>query len=344
MVEVCWSSLDGQDCIRLKGPVAPESVAVRPTMVDAEPGVGPMAGSVVSDGEDLCFVPRFALLGDTSYSVYVDDVETARLHRRGPTGQPTTDVLEIHPTAGEVPRNLLRLYVTFSAPMGEGQVHDHVSIVDENGAAIDDAILPGEYELWSSERTRLTILFDPARIKRGLVAHREIGYPLVAGRPFEVVVDAGFRDAHGLPLRSGASRRYEVTGDERRRVDPDRWRLREPTTGSVGELRVSFSKPLDHGLLGRCLRVVGPGGHPVDGTSRPGTEERSWAFRPTTPWVPGEHQLVVDTVLEDVAGNSVNRVFDRDLTRPEDEPRLGGPVTLSFSPLPPRGTPAAVSP
>jgi hypothetical protein len=46
--------------------------------------------------------------------------------------------------------------------------------------------------------------------------------------------------------------------------------------------------------------------------------------------VPGAHQLVVNPVLEDLAGNSVSRVFDRDLGRSEDEPRKGRPVTVPF--------------
>jgi hypothetical protein len=42
--------------------------------------------------------------------------------------------------------------------------------------------------------------------------------------------------------------------------------------------------------------------------------------------------LVVDPALEDLAGNSVSRVFDRDLTRPVDAPRDARPVTLTFNP------------
>jgi hypothetical protein len=41
---------------------------------------------------------------------------------------------------------------------------------------------------------------------------------------------------------------------------------------------------------------------------------------------------MVDPVLEDLAGNSVSRVFDRDLTRPEDRPRQARPVSVGFRP------------
>jgi hypothetical protein len=61
-----------------------------------------------------------------------------------------------------------------------------------------------------------------------------------------------------------------------------------------------------------------------------GAEERSWSFAPEAPWRPGSHELEIDTRLEDLAGNSVAHVFDRDLTRPEDDPGAAGTVTLGF--------------
>ena len=39
----------------------------------------------------------------------------------------------------------------------------------------------------------------------------------------------------------------------------------------------------------------------------------SGGFIPAEPWRPGEYQLLVDTVLEDLAGNHIGRPFDVDL-------------------------------
>lgn len=331
MLELCWSSLDGRDCLRLRGSAPKGSVTVRPTLGDAI-GQQTMAGTLVHDGADLCFIPRFPPLAGTSYSFFVDSCEVGRLERPRPIEEPTTEVMAIYPTADTVPRNMLRFYVAFSGPMSEGQVKGHVSVVDHTGETLDDALLPFEEELWTADRTRVTLLFDPARIKRGLVANTEMGYPLVAGRSFEVVVVAGFLDAQGRPLRSRASRRYRVGHDERRRVDPGAWRLRRPTRGDMDDLRLDFDRPLDHGLVGRCISVVGPHGRAIDGTTEIGPHERSWAFRPVTPWASGDHRIVVDAVLEDLAGNSVARVFDRDVTRTQDEPFRGESVCLPFRP------------
>jgi hypothetical protein len=175
------------------------------------------------------------------------------------------------------------------------------------------------------------VLLDPARIKRGLAPHRELGYPLREGTSVSLVVDAEFPDASGRPLRTGASRTWIVGGDERRRVAPSDWTVRPGAAGTHEPLHVEFDRSLDHALVARCLDVVSGTGR-VAGSGTVGEEERSWTFVPAAPWVDEPHRLVVDPVLEDLAGNSVQRVFDRDLSRAEDDPGDGRPVQVPFTP------------
>ena len=296
-----------------------------------------MAGRLVADGADLCFVPRFGFVDGTTYVVTIGSPTTdARPSRCGCTAGPeraaTTEVLGIYPSAASVPRNLLRLYVWFSAPMSEGSAAEHVRLTDDAGDADPGALLPNENELWDAEHRRLTVLLDPARIKRGLASHRAIGYPLRSGAAVRVVVDEAFRDARGIRLCGPGEREYRVGDDERRHVDPLAWTLTAPPADTAEPLEVGFDRPLDHGLLARCLRVVGPDDLPVEGSAEIGREERSWRLIPRRNWLPGIHRLLVDPGLEDLAGNSVARVFDRDLTRPADKPRPTTPVAVSFRP------------
>jgi hypothetical protein len=291
-----------------------------------------MAGRLVRDGADLCFIPRFPFLDGTAYTVTVEGATAATLVRARPDRMATTEVADIRPTAAEVPCNLLRLYVWFSAPMSEGYAAGSVRLADDGGGIIAGALLPVEHELWDASHRRLTVLLDPARIKRGLAGHQEAGYPLRSGEPFRLVVDSGFRDAQGLPLRAGAQRRYQVGGQERRHVDPDSWVLTVPPAGTSEPVQVAFGRPLDHALLARCLRVAGPGNELIDGAVQIGHGEQSWQLVPGRAWARGSHQLIIDPVLEDLAGNSVSRVFDRDLSRPEDEPRQARPVSVPFRP------------
>ncbi|MCU1457846.1 MAG: hypothetical protein JWL73_1938 [Actinomycetia bacterium] len=316
---VAWSHVGGEDCIRLVGVAPGADVRVRVPPAHMVGELPPMAGRLIADGDDRCFVPRFPFIPGTAYAVVVDGETVAELARPRVERPATAEVLEIHPAVSEVPRNLLRIYVTFSGPMREGVAAAHVRLVDAAGVAMHDALLPMEPELWDGSRQRLTVLLDPARIKRGLVGHQELGYPLRAGERFRVVVD-------GAWLRVPHEREYAVIDDERRRIEPERWIVRAPAASTREPVEIVFDRPLDHALLARCLRVVG-----VDGVGRAGPEDRSWTFVPIDPWPAGAHSIAVDPVLEDLAGNSVDRVFDRDLADAADTPRTPGPVHLPFT-------------
>jgi len=293
----------------------------------AGPGWPATTGAVVVDGADACFVPRHPFLAGTTYAVRVDGTETL-LHRAGIDTPATAHVVGIHPTCPTVPRNLLRCYVEFDRPMSEGFAARSVRLIEANGTELVDALLPTEPELWDGARRRLTVLLDPGRIKRGLVGHRAVGYPLPTGGDVRLVIDERMRDADGRPLRAAAQRSYRVGADERRPIDPTAWTVPPPPTGTGDDLVVRFDRPLDHALLGRCLRVLDPLGAPVPGRATPGPQDRSWRLSPARPWRAGEHRLVVDPVLEDLAGNSVTRVFDRELDRPGG--RTPPPASVPF--------------
>ena len=371
-VELEWSQVDGDHGLRLTGwsPGAQQLLSGLDERGIAERIVVLPAGLAGADGDDLdapvassrlggspgrfmrdaggvTFVPRFPFLGDRAYTVLVhpalcgastpgvvDVSEYQRITiaaRRAPRPS-TTTVQAIHPATPVVPRNLLRCYVEFSAPMSEGDAPECVHLVDAGtGDAVPGAFLDMDPELWDPARTRLTVFLDPARIKRGLAPHREAGYALVEGGSVAIVVDAAFRDADGRPLVEQAVRRYDVGPDVRGRIDPAAWAVASPRAGSRDPLVVTFDRPLDHALLAHCLRID------VDGTAVVGDIEVSdgdtaWSCTPAEPWRPVRHRLVVDAMLEDVAGNSAIRVFDRDLADATHEPMSVRHVTREFEP------------
>lgn len=281
-----------------------------------------MAGTFEREGDALIFTPRFLFVEGVRYTLLVDGEPVASLVRPTAPAPAITTVTGIFPTGGSVPVNLLRMYVQFSAPMSEGCVSRAVTVsAADTGEPLLHTLLDMTPELWDPARTRLTLLFDPGRIKRGLVPNLEAGYPLVEGRPVVVSVDASFRDAAGRPLADGFSRRYDVGPAISARVDPARWVIRRPAGGSMQSLQIEFDRPLDRALLARCLSVRDAHGDVVEGEMHIAAGERSWSFRPKMPWAASmAYALTIDTHLEDVAGNSVVRVFDRDLSRREDDP------------------------
>jgi hypothetical protein len=314
---------------------------VLPTeLVRAGPGLSdlqPVLGRFEIAGDALYFVSRFPFIAGRSYSLLVnseddgDSVEVWTIERPTDAAVSTTEIVAIYPSAGELPLNQLKLYVHFSSPMSEGWANRavHVRRADTN-ESIEDVFLQMEPELWDPDRRRLTLLLDPGRIKRGLNPHEEVGYPLIEGVPIVVTVDAAFHDWAGRRLRAAAERRYDVGPAVRARVDPKRWRFDCPPAGSIEPLIVTFDRPLDHALLDHCLSVTNESGVTVAGQAAIGAAERSWTFEPGSPWQAGCYQLIVEPRLEDLAGNSLLRVFDRDLTRAEDAPVETSTTSIDF--------------
>lgn len=292
-------------------------------------------------GDALRFTPRFPFPRGRSYVlVRTADgagsgdlrwTEVARLSRPAAETVPSATVVEIHPTTADVPENLLRLSVTFSAGMDEGSAAGRVHLEDDSGRPVAHALLPMPPELWDRTRRRLTLLLEPGRLKRGLVPNVELGAPLARTTSVALVVDAGVRDAAGTGLVAGARRRYRVGPAVRLRVDPERWQVRWPAAGSQDPLVVDFERPLDHVLALRCLRLTSAGGAAVPGRVSLDDKQVRWCFTPLAPWPAGPWQLHVDPTLEDLAGNSVQRVFDRDLARTQDDPLDAAEVVLSSS-------------
>ncbi len=351
-----WAQHEGRDCLKISGWTGAElresggpdagalsrRLAVYPsealTSGGGKPTVPPVAGRFMAEGGSVCFVPRFPFAGGVRYSLLVKsagDTEPAAVReivRPLPDVDSTTEVVAIYPTAAELPVNLLRVYVHFSAPMSEGWAARAITVrLADTGETLDDVILPPEPELWDARRKRLTMLLDPGRIKRGLVPNLEFGYPLVESTTVRISVDPAFRDATGKPLKAGAERSYSIGPALRSRIDPTAWRLTAPAAGSHDPLRVEFGRPLDHGLLQHCLSVQDAGGQAVVGKVEIGEGECGWSFTPDIPWDAGEYKLVVEPRLEDVAGNTPVRVFDRDITKEEDAPGEPGAVVVSFA-------------
>jgi len=212
---------------------------------------------------------------------------------------PTTSVVQSFPTASVVPANLLRIHMVFSAPMdtrdGAGAIH----LLDSGGADRTDLLLPLDADSWNADRTHCTLTFDPARRAS-----------LVEGEIYTLSVSAGWRDAHGLPLKQPFRRAFTLGPSDGEPVDPTAWKIELPGAGSTGPLVIIFPKPLDYESLLDAIRVIGPDKQPIEGHAAIGAGEWTWTFAPDEPWQAGPHVVSVVKSLSDLAGNSVDEVFD----------------------------------
>jgi hypothetical protein len=185
-----------------------------------------------------------------------------------------------------------------------------VRLIDADGNAVVDPFLPLDVDLWNEDRTRFTLLFDPGRVKRGILPNEQMGRSLVAGRPYTLVVDTDWRDADGATLGAPYRRAFRVRPSQEDAIDPSKWQLAIPPGGTRDPLAISFPQPLDYGLLQRALSVSSDGGRWLDGTIHVERGETRWLFTPRDPWQPGTYRLVAASILEDVAGNRIGRPFE----------------------------------
>jgi len=297
-----------------------------------ETGV-PMLGSYSVESGRLVFRPRYPLAPGVLYRAVFRQPGRPAIDRifSGPTQSvvSATRVEHVYPSADVLPSNNLRLYVYFSAPMSRGEVAYRLHILDRTGKELKDVLLPGQ-ELWDRNNQRLTMTFDPGRIKRGLESNSKMGPPIAEGERYTLVIDRGWLDARGMSLAD--SYRKEFRGGAAVRVPPDpkQWRVTAPRAGTSSPLVVDFGRSMNYPLLQRMLQVVGPAGNLI-GTIDVAQNERVWRFTPKAPWASGRYRLLIDAGLEDTAGNRIGEPFDIDVFDRVSEHLTTRTVTLPFA-------------
>lgn len=290
-----------------------------------------MLGSYSAERGELVFHPQWPLTAGLHVRAvfHLDGVAPIEAGFDIPKATPgvATRIEHIYPSTDTLPANTLKLYIYFSAPMGRGEAWQHIRLLDEHGAPVELPFLEIDQELWDATNTRLTVLFDPGRIKRGLLPLNESGPNIQEGRRYTLSIARNWLDANGSPLAAAFNKPFRVVADEREPVDPAKWRIATPREGTIDPLVLTFPRPLDYALLQRTVKVAG-----VAGKIAVARNETEWRFTPDAPWTAGAHELIVETTLEDLAGNRVGRPFDVDtfheVTRQIAKPTVSVPFRI----------------
>jgi hypothetical protein len=257
-------------------------------------------------------------------------VQQTLLLPKPPRGEATT-VAQVYPSGDQLPENLLRFYLQFTAPMTRGGVYQYIHLLGPDGKEVDLPFLELGEELWDRSGKRLTLFIDPGRIKRGVKPREDVGTALVAGGTYTLVIDQDWPDAEGEPLKETYRKKFRVTAPVDVAIDPKVWKLQPPAAAGREPLSLTFPRPLDFALLHRLLQVTDAEGRAVKGKATVSQTETRWEFTPETPWSAGDYQLVVDTRLEDVAGNRVGKPFEVDEFHPVEREVQVESVKLPFT-------------
>lgn len=293
-----------------------------------------MAGKVIANERGLRWSPRFPLRegaiyeavyrcgGETDDREVVARFETSRVTREAP------QLLRVSPSSEVVPENLLRVYLEFDQPMARGYANRQVSLIDDQGREVELPFLQLDEELWNAAGTRVTLLLDPGRVKRGLKPNEEEGRALEMGRRYRLRVSAEWPSATGVALGEVREQEWEVVAPDEASPDWNAWQFEVPPLGTRETLVVRFEAPLDRGLAERLIVVRevneagDAAGEPKAGKVGLSDGECEWRFEPSEPWGASVVRLEVAPELEDWAGNGFQRRFETDANAGEVMRRL----------------------
>jgi hypothetical protein len=277
--------------------------------------VPPLLGTYAVEGGLLVFHPRFPLVAGVRYRAVFQPPQGKLLEATfdGPPRETisTTRVLHVYPSADVLPSNTLKLYIYFSAPMSRGEAWQRIHLLDDQSKPLKFEFVEIQQELWDAQNTRLTVLFDPGRIKRGVLPQMQLGPPIVEGKRYTLVIDRAWKDARGVALQQEFRKSFRGGPADRMPPDPKTWRLSAPKAATSEALVVTFPKPMDYALLQRLFGVSDSRGR-IAGSVNIARQETELRFTPREPWRAGLYQLVFDTAIEDLSGNHIGQAFDLD--------------------------------
>ncbi len=314
--------LPALDSVKLHS-VFPVLMQQRDTWVQIE-------GHYSQSADTITFEPRFPFIpGVGKYQAVIDwqtlwqdTADDTRIYpeRTDFSFQPeamtaaTTRVVSLFPDAMEIPENILRIYVNFSGPIARGSLSDWIRLETEEGGEVSAFFLDNREPLWSRDRTRLTLLLDPSRVKRGVLANRTIGRALRQDKTYRLIISSKMIDAAGHSLLGDFEHIFTVGPPVEMALTMDDVHVSKIKVGTSEPIEISFLSIMDYFQLSERLTIKRDGQDIVAGRLSIGTQPSSVMFTPELPWQAQDYVLHIASDVEDVSGNTFLASFDQDPT------------------------------
>jgi hypothetical protein len=275
-------------------------------------------GEFKVDKGEIIFEPLVPFTSGLQYEVLLDNSIFAKIEI--PKGRYESPALvSIYPTQDTLPENLLKMYLHFSQPMVEGRSLNYVALIRNGSDTMKGTFLDLKPELWNAEGTILTLWLDPGRIKRDLIPNKVLGTPLHSGQEYTLYVADSWKSKNGLPLSSMYSKTFVTTFRDDHSPDLLQWTILSPPSRTRQPFEIKLPESLDYYLLKEGLAIVDSDRKLISGVVDISNEEQSFRFLPDKPWTAGNYAIQIEARLEDLAGNNLNRPFDRDVDNKTQE-------------------------
>ena len=279
----------------------------------------PVIGDYSFKDNEVIFKPVIALTKGLKYHLYVRNELIGEITIPAISSANTPEILAVYPSMDTLPENLLKFYILFSKPMQKGDELQHIHLIKDGRDTLPSVFL--DLELWNNEGTMLTLWLDPGRIKRELQPNMLLGPPLIRGSHYQLLIDKDWQDAEGISLKGNLVKKFFTSSHDSDSPDEKKWTINTPKAGTNEQLVIKFNEPLDHVLAERTLSVTDANGNEVIGKLKVSDYGDTVYFSPESEWNSGDHVLNIESRLEDLAGNNLDRLFDVDLNQKRELPK-----------------------
>ena len=275
----------------------------------------PVIGDYSFKDDDVIFKPIIGFTRGLKYHLYVrnkfvDEIEIQAANTTAPR------VVAVYPVLDTLPENLLKFYILFSKPMQEGDELKHIHLIKDGRDTLPFVFL--DLGLWNNERTMLTLWLDPGRIKRELQPNKLLGPPLIKGSHYQLLIEKDWQDAEGILLKENRAKNFFTSSRDSVSPDEKKWTINTPEAGTQEQLVIKFNEPLDHVLAERTISIADANGNELKGKLNVSDHGDIVYFSPDNEWKKGDHALQIESRLEDLAGNNLDRLFDVDLDQKKE--------------------------
>lgn len=221
-------------------------------------------------------------------------------------------VVKIYPSADTLPSNLLKFHLHFSRPMSRIG-YTNVELLDGNGKTIERAILKEIPELWNDDHVQLTIWIEPGRIKRGLGPNVELGPVLEENNSYSLFISGRFRDENGVELDQDYVKKFVAGEADREKLNVDEVVTKYHSEDKSNYLTVKFGEAVDFSSSIANLSIQGSSTQVIKGSWQLTNEDTEAIFTPESKLEKGHYEVLLNSVIEDLAGNNFVRNFDQEI-------------------------------
>jgi hypothetical protein len=287
-------------------------------------------GDYQPSDDGVIFKPLIPFTSGLTYEVSVNGKVIGKIQIPHYDHNDPPELAEIYPSQDTLPENLLKFYFRFSHSMREGHALRYITLLKNGVDTVQGTFLDLHPELWNEDYTMITLWLDPGRIKRDLQPNQTLGVPLERSASYTLIVRSGWPDTRGAVITDDFRKEFFVGTRDSIRPDIKKWVLKTPRQSTTEPLVIFLNEPIDAVLLTDALQVINKDNTPLRGQIELKQEESVVEITPESPWQKGSYILQSEGRLEDLAGNNLDRLFDRDITK--DPPRSEQEVyTLTFA-------------